>query len=44
VRELEDFFVNYRQLTGEKYRILDAKGTGEAAQRIQDGIRAFKKS
>jgi inorganic pyrophosphatase len=44
VRELEDFFVNYHQLTGEKYRILDVKGPGEAAQRIQDGIRAFKKS
>ena len=44
VRELEDFFVNYHQLSGEKYRILDVKGPGEAAQRIQDGIRAFKKS
>ena len=44
VRELEDFFVNYHQLAAEKYRILDVKGPGEAAQRIQDGIRAFKKS
>ena len=44
VRELEDFFVNYHQLTGEKYRILDVKGPGEAAQGIQDGIREFKKA
>jgi inorganic pyrophosphatase len=44
IRELEDFFVNYHQLTGEKYRILDVKGPGEALKRIQRGIRAFKKS
>jgi inorganic pyrophosphatase len=43
-RELQDFFVNYHQLTGEKYRILDVKGPGGATQRIQDGIRTFKKS
>jgi inorganic pyrophosphatase len=44
VRELEEFFVNYHDLSGEKYRILDVKGPREAAKRIDDGIRDFKKS
>ncbi len=44
VRELEDFFVNYHELSGTKYRVLDVRGPGEAEKRIKDGIRAFKKS
>jgi inorganic pyrophosphatase len=44
VRELEEFFVNYHDLSGEKYRILDVKGPREATKRIDDGIRDFKKS
>jgi inorganic pyrophosphatase len=44
VRELEEFFVNYHDLSGEKYRILDVKGPRAAAKRIDDGIRNFKKS
>jgi inorganic pyrophosphatase len=43
VRELEEFFVNHHDLTGEKYRIVDVKGPHEAAKRIDEGIRAFKK-
>jgi inorganic pyrophosphatase len=38
VKELEEFFVNYHKLTGEKYRILDVKGPGEARRRIRDGM------
>jgi hypothetical protein len=30
VRELEDFFVNYHELSGTKYRVLDVRGPGEA--------------
>jgi inorganic pyrophosphatase len=43
VRELEEFFVNYHELTGKKYRILDVKGPNEARRRIQDGIKAVRR-
>jgi inorganic pyrophosphatase len=43
MEELEDFFVNYHELSGEKYRILGAKGPAAAMKRVKDGIRAFKK-
>lgn len=43
VKELEDFFVNYHQLDGKEYRILDVKGPGEAGRRVKDGIRTLKK-
>lgn len=33
IKEVEDFFVNYHQLEGKKYRLLGVKG-GEAALRI----------
>jgi inorganic pyrophosphatase len=36
VRELEEFFVNYHQLTGKKYKILDVKGPSEAWRRIEE--------
>jgi inorganic pyrophosphatase len=39
VKELEDFFVNYHELDGEKYRVLDAKGPAEAQRRIADGMK-----
>lgn len=39
VRELEEFFVNYHELTGKKYRILDVKGPSEAWRRIEDGMK-----
>lgn len=38
VKELEEFFVNYHELQGDKYRILDVKGPAEARRRIDDGI------
>ena len=43
-REVEAFFVNYHQLSGEKYRIIDVKGPSAAIKRIKNGRRAFKKS
>jgi len=38
VRELEEFFVHYHELTGKEYRILDVKGPKEARRRIKDGM------
>jgi len=43
VKELEEFFVHYHELTGKEYRILDVKGSGEARRRMKDGMRALKK-
>jgi inorganic pyrophosphatase len=43
VREIEEFFVNYHELTEEKYRILDIKGPGEARHRIKDGIKGARR-
>ena len=43
MNELEEFFVNYHDLSGKKYRILGAKGPREAEQRIKEGMRTFKK-
>jgi len=43
VRELEEFFVNYHQLSGKQYRILDVRGPGEARRRIRQGMRAIKR-
>jgi inorganic pyrophosphatase len=44
VEELEEFFVNYHKLSGKKYRVLDIRGPAEAFRRIQDGVRAAKRS
>ena len=43
VEELEEFFVNYHQLSGKKYRILDVRGPAEAARRIKACIKAVKR-
>ena len=43
VKELEEFFVNYHDLEGEKYRILDVKGPAEARRRLEDGMRNRRK-
>jgi inorganic pyrophosphatase len=36
VKELEEFFVNYHDLTGKKYEVIDVRGPGEACRRIED--------
>jgi inorganic pyrophosphatase len=43
VKELEKFFVNYHDLSGKEYRILDVRGPAEAQRRIKQGMRAYKK-
>jgi inorganic pyrophosphatase len=43
VTELEEFFVNYHQLSGKEYRILDVRGPNEAQKRIKDGMRGAKR-
>jgi inorganic pyrophosphatase len=43
VNELEEFFVNYHNLTGEQYRIIGTKGPREAKSRLKEGMRAFKR-
>jgi len=44
VRELEEFFVNYHQLTGKRYKVIAVRGPGEARRRIRDGRRAYKRA
>ncbi len=43
VRELEDFFVNYHELSEEKYRVLGVKGPAQARKAIEEGRRAIRK-
>lgn len=38
-RELEQFFVNYHKLSGEKYRVLGVKGRGQARKLVKSGMR-----
>jgi len=42
VKELEEFFVNYHELSGERYRIREVRGPGNARRRIRKGIKAAK--
>jgi inorganic pyrophosphatase len=42
LKELETFFVNYHDLTGKQFRVLDAKGPKPARKRIEEGIRAAR--
>jgi len=42
-RELEEFFVNYHDLDGQKYRVIDVKGPSEARRRIEDGMARGKR-
>jgi len=43
VRELEEFFVNYHDMQGQKYHVLDVKGPSEARRRIEDGMKNARK-
>jgi inorganic pyrophosphatase len=42
VRELEEFFINYHELGGKQYRVIDVRGPKQARKRIEDGIRAAR--
>jgi inorganic pyrophosphatase len=44
VKELEEFFVNYHNQSGKKYKVLDVKGPGGARKCIEQGMKAFKKA
>jgi inorganic pyrophosphatase len=39
VRELEQFFVNYHQLSGKQYRVLGVKGPDQARKLVKSGMR-----
>jgi inorganic pyrophosphatase len=43
VKELEEFFVDYHRLSGEKYKVLDVKGPGEARRRVKAGVKAARR-
>jgi len=43
IRQLEEFFVNYHELTSKRYRILDVRGPRAARRRIADGRKALRK-
>ena len=43
VEELEEFFVNYHSLSGEKYKILDVRGPAEARRRLKDGVKMARR-
>ena len=43
LRELEEFFVNYHELSGKKYRVIGVRGPRQARKRIEDGIRAARR-
>jgi inorganic pyrophosphatase len=36
LRELEEFFVNYHELSGKQYRVIGVKGPGKARERIEE--------
>jgi inorganic pyrophosphatase len=42
LEELEEFFVNYHQHLGKKFKVLDVKGPAEARRRIEDGMRGAR--
>jgi inorganic pyrophosphatase len=42
LQELEEFFVNYHELSGEQYRVIAARGPKQARKRIEDGRRAIR--
>jgi inorganic pyrophosphatase len=40
LEELQDFFVNYHNLEGKKYRLLGCKGVGTALTLIKKAMKA----
>jgi inorganic pyrophosphatase len=43
VRELEEFFVNYHNLSGKQFKILEVRGPREAQRRISQARKAYRK-
>ena len=44
LRELEEFFVNYHELSGDKYKVVGIRGPAEARKRIEEGRRAVSRT
>jgi inorganic pyrophosphatase len=44
VEELEEFFVNYHELKGKEFRVLDVRGPGAARKCVDQGLKAAKKA
>jgi inorganic pyrophosphatase len=42
LKELEEFFVNYHQLSGKEYKVLDVKGPGAARKCVKAGMKGLK--
>ena len=42
LKELEEFFIDYHRLSGEKYRVVDARGPKQAMRRIKNGQKAYR--
>ena len=42
LEEIEEFFVNYHELSEKQYRISDVRGPKEAVRRIKKGISKYK--
>jgi inorganic pyrophosphatase len=43
IKELEEFFVNYHELSGEQFRVLAVKGPGGARRCVRQAMRAAHK-
>jgi inorganic pyrophosphatase len=43
VKELEKFFVNYHELSGTQYKVLNLRGPREARRRIDECRKAYRK-
>jgi len=44
VKELEEFFVNYHDLMGKRFEVLDVRGLKEARKCVEKGIRKARKT
>src|SRR6202035_5513195 len=44
LRELEDFFVNYHELSREQFRVIDVRGPKQARKLIDSGMRAARRA
>jgi inorganic pyrophosphatase len=42
LHELEKFFVNYHQLSGEQFNVIQVSGPKQARKRIKEGLRAAR--
>jgi inorganic pyrophosphatase len=43
VRELEEFFVNYHELSGTRFKVLEVRGPREAGRRIAQTRKAYRR-